>query len=212
MKFKKIILSLLSVVILGTLVLGCSEKPKEEGETPVDPPVKEEPEEIFQETFEEVLFRGDTYKILVTDLFQEEPRENAQTILSYYNEAYESHLWIREIQKDALPGQLSLADYEALFLAAMGTMTLENRQDNAYDEQPGVRLQLSGEIEGVGTSYMVQLYAMEDHFLEILLWSFTENILQNQGYYEDLMNSFEVVDTHTEEAVEEADVAEEEAP
>ena len=75
-----------------------------------------------------------------------------------------------------------------------------------------MRLQLSGEIEGVGTSYMVQLYAMEDHFLEILLWSFTENILQNQGYYEDLMNSFEVVDTHTEEAVEEADVAEEEAP
>jgi|GEM_PF-1154341 len=211
MKLKKIILSLLSVVILGTLVLGCSEKPKEEGKTPVDPPIKEEPEEIFQETFQEVIFGEDTYKILVTDLFKEEAREDAQTILSYYNEPYESYLLIREIPKDTLPEQLSLEDYETLFLTAMDTLILEERQDNAYEEHEGVRLHLSGQIEGVGTSYRIQLYDMEDHFLEILLWSFTENILQNKDYYEDLLNSFDVLHRHPEEEVDPVDV-EEEAP
>lgn len=140
------------------------------------------------------------HRILITNRFAEKNIEAPDTIY-FYNEQYESHFLIKEGKKSEALGSLSLDEYLSLSKESISAKLeeVEESFEKTISLKPDQKeYYIRGTLEGKSITYAVEVIETEKAFIEMILWSFTENMEENKGYYEDLLRSFERMDVASE--------------
>lgn len=140
------------------------------------------------------------HRILITNRFAEKNIEAPDTIY-FYNEQYESHFLIKEGKKSEALGSLSLDEYLSLSKESISAKLeeVEESFEKTLSLKPDQKeYYIRGTLEGKSITYAVEVIETEKAFIEMILWSFTENMEENKGYYEDLLRSFERMDVASE--------------
>ena len=140
------------------------------------------------------------HRIVLTTRFAEKNIEAPDTIY-FYNEQYESHFLIKEEKKSEALDSLSLDEYLSLSKESISAKLeeVEESWEEALSSKPNQKeYYIRGTLEGKSITYAVEVIETEKAFIEMILWSFTENMEENKGYYEDLLRSFERMDVASE--------------
>lgn len=83
---------------------------------------------------------------------------------------------------------------------------VEESWEEALSSKPNQKeYYIRGSLEGKSITYAVEVIETEEEYVEMILWSFTENIEENKEYYEDLLRSFEKVNVASENSKGEMD-------
>ena len=183
------------VLSLG-MIYGCSSLDKtKEGMDPGTSVSIKEPEK-----FQVYPLDHGMHRILITNRFAEKNIEAPDTIY-FYNEQYESHFLIKEGKKSEALGSLSLDEYLSLSKESISAKLeeVEESFEKTLSLKPDQKeYYIRGTLEGKSITYAVEVIETEKAFIEMILWSFTENMEENKGYYEDLLRSFERMDVASE--------------
>lgn len=199
---KKVSIGMCLVLSLG-LIYGCSslDRTKEEM-SPGTSVSMEEPEK-----FQVYPLGNGMHRILITNRFEEKNIESPDA-LYFYNEQYESHFLIKEEKKSEAWGSLSLEEYLSLSKESVSSRLeqVEESWEEALSSKPNQKeYYIRGSLEGKSITYAVEVIETEEEYVEMILWSFTENIEENKEYYEDLLRSFEKVNVASENSKGEMD-------
>ncbi|SDI53666.1 hypothetical protein SAMN05421804_10351 [Proteiniclasticum ruminis] len=190
------------VLSLG-LIYGCSSLDQiKEGMSPGTSVSMEEPEK-----FQVYPLGNGMHRILITNRFEEKNIESPDA-LYFYNEQYESHFLIKEEKKSEAWGSLSLEEYLSLSKESVSSRLeqVEESWEEALSSKPNQKeYYIRGSLEGKSITYAVEVIETEEEYVEMILWSFTENIEENKEYYEDLLRSFEKVNVASENSKGEMD-------
>ena len=199
---KKVSIGMCLVLSLG-LIYGCSSLDlTKEGMSPGTSVSMEEPEK-----FQVYPLGNGMHRILITNRFEEKNIE-APDALYFYNEQYESHFLIKEEKKSEAWGSLSLEEYLSLSKESVSSRLeqVEESWEEALSSKPNQKeYYIRGSLEGKSITYAVEVIETEEEYVEMILWSFTENIEENKEYYEDLLRSFEKVNVASENSKGEMD-------
>ncbi|WP_312712928.1 hypothetical protein [Proteiniclasticum ruminis] len=199
---KKVSIGMCLVLSLG-LIYGCSSLDQtKEGMSPGTSVSMEEPEK-----FQVYPLGNGMHRILITNRFEEKNIESPDA-LYFYNEQYESHFLIKEEKKSEAWGSLSLEEYLSLSKESVSSRLeqVEESWEEALSSKPNQKeYYIRGSLEGKSITYAVQVIETEEEYVEMILWSFTENIEENKEYYEDLLRSFEKVNVASENSKGEMD-------
>ncbi len=199
---KKVSIGMCLVLSLG-LIYGCSSLDlTKEGMSPGTSVSMEEPEK-----FQVYPLGNGMHRILITNRFEEKNIESPDA-LYFYNEQYESHFLIKEEKKSEAWGSLSLEEYLSLSKESVSSRLeqVEESWEEALSSKPNQKeYYIRGSLEGKSITYAVQVIETEEEYVEMILWSFTENIEENKEYYEDLLRSFEKVNVASENSKGEMD-------
>lgn len=183
------------VLSLG-MIYGCSSLDKtKEGMDPGTSVSRKEPEK-----FQVYPLDHGMHRILITNRFAEKNIETPDTIY-FYNEQYESHFLIKEEKKSEALDSLSLDEYLSLSKESISAKLeeVEESLEETLSLKPDRKeYYIRGTLEGKSITYAVEVIETEKAFIEMVLWSFTENMEENKGYYEDLLRSFERMDVASE--------------
>ncbi|WP_313126731.1 hypothetical protein [Proteiniclasticum ruminis] len=199
---KKVSIGMCLVLSLG-LIYGCSSLDQtKEGMSPGTSVSMEEPEK-----FQVYPLGNGMHRILITNRFEEKNIESPDA-LYFYNEQYESHFLIIEEKKSEAWGSLSLEEYLSLSKESVSSRLeqVEESWEEALSSKPNQKeYYIRGSLEGKSITYAVEVIETEEEYVEMILWSFTENIEENKEYYEDLLRSFEKVNVASENSKGEMD-------
>ncbi|WP_031575504.1 hypothetical protein [Proteiniclasticum ruminis] len=199
---KKVSIGMCLVLSLG-LIYGCSSLDQiKEGMSPGTSVSMEEPEK-----FQVYPLGNGMHRILITNRFEEKNIESPDA-LYFYNEQYESHFLIKEEKKSEAWGSLSLEEYLSLSKESVSSRLeqVEESWEEALSSKPNQKeYYIRGSLEGKSITYAVEVIETEEEYVEMILWSFTENIEENKEYYEDLLRSFEKVNVASENSKGEMD-------
>lgn len=199
---KKVSIGMCLVLSLG-LIYGCSSLDQtKEGMNPGTSVSMEEPEK-----FQVYPLGNGMHRILITNRFEEKNIESPDA-LYFYNEQYESHFLIKEEKKSEAWGSLSLEEYLSLSKESVSSRLeqVEESWEEALSSKPNQKeYYIRGSLEGKSITYAVEVIETEEEYVEMILWSFTENIEENKEYYEDLLRSFEKVNVASENSKGEMD-------
>ena len=199
---KKVSIGMCLVLSLG-LIYGCSSLDQtKEGMSPGTLVSMEEPEK-----FQVYPLGNGMHRILITNRFEEKNIESPDA-LYFYNEQYESHFLIKEEKKSEAWGSLSLEEYLSLSKESVSSRLeqVEESWEEALSSKPNQKeYYIRGSLEGKSITYAVEVIETEEEYVEMILWSFTENIEENKEYYEDLLRSFEKVNVASENSKGEMD-------
>ena len=199
---KKVSIGMCLVLSLG-LIYGCSSLDQtKEGMNPGTSVSMEEPEK-----FQVYPLGNGMHRILITNRFEEKNIESPD-VLYFYNEQYESHFLIKEEKKSEAWGSLSLEEYLSLSKESVSSRLeqVEESWEEALSSKPNQKeYYIRGSLEGKSITYAVEVIETEEEYVEMILWSFTENIEENKEYYEDLLRSFEKVNVASENSKGEMD-------
>lgn len=199
---KKVSIGMCLVLSLG-LIYGCSSLDlTKEGMSPGTSVSMEEPEK-----FQVYPLGNGMHRILITNRFEEKNIESPDA-LYFYNEQYESHFLIKEEKKSEAWGSLSLEEYLSLSKESVSSRLeqVEESWEEALSSKPNQKeYYIRGSLEGKSITYAVEVIETEEEYVEMILWSFTENIEENKEYYEDLLRSFEKVNVASENSKGEMD-------
>ncbi len=199
---KKVSIGMCLVLSLG-LIYGCSSLDQtKEGMSPGTSVSMEEPEK-----FQVYPLGNGMHRILITNRFEEKNIESPD-VLYFYNEQYESHFLIKEEKKSEAWGSLSLEEYLSLSKESVSSRLeqVEESWEEALSSKPNQKeYYIRGSLEGKSITYAVEVIETEEEYVEMILWSFTENIEENKEYYEDLLRSFEKVNVASENSKGEMD-------
>ncbi len=199
---KKVSIGMCLVLSLG-LIYGCSSLDRtKEGMSPGTSVSMEEPEK-----FQVYPIGNGMHRILITNRFEEKNIESPDA-LYFYNEQYESHFLIKEEKKSEAWGSLSLEEYLSLSKESVSSRLeqVEESWEEALSSKPNQKeYYIRGSLEGKSITYAVEVIETEEEYVEMILWSFTENIEENKEYYEDLLRSFEKVNVASENSKGEMD-------
>ena len=199
---KKVSIGMCLVLSLG-LIYGCSSLDQtKEGMSPGTSVSMEEPEK-----FQVYPLGNGMHRILITNRFEEKNIESPDA-LYFYNEQYESHFLIKEEKKSEAWGSLSLEEYLSLSKESVSSRLeqVEESWEEALSSKPNQKeYYIRGSLEGKSITYAVEVIETEEEYMEMILWSFTENIEENKEYYEDLLRSFEKVNVASENSKGEMD-------
>lgn len=199
---KKVSIGMCLVLSLG-LIYGCSSLDRtKEGMNPGTSVSMEEPEK-----FQVYPLGNGMHRILITNRFEEKNIESPDA-LYFYNEQYESHFLIKEEKKSEAWGSLSLEEYLSLSKESVSSRLeqVEESWEEALSSKPNQKeYYIRGSLEGKSITYAVEVIETEEEYVEMILWSFTENIEENKEYYEDLLRSFEKVNVASENSKGEMD-------
>ena len=199
---KKVSIGMCLVLSLG-LIYGCSSLDQtKEGMSPGTSVSMEEPEK-----FQVYPLANGMHRILITNRFEEKNIESPDA-LYFYNEQYESHFLIKEEKKSEAWGSLSLEEYLSLSKESVSSRLeqVEESWEEALSSKPNQKeYYIRGSLEGKSITYAVEVIETEEEYVEMILWSFTENIEENKEYYEDLLRSFEKVNVASENSKGEMD-------
>lgn len=192
---KKVSIGMCLVLSLG-MIYGCSSLDKtKEGMDPGTSVSIKEPEK-----FQVYPLDNGMHRILITNRFAEKNIEAPDTIY-FYNEQYESHFLIKEEKKSEAWGSLSLDEYLSLSKESISAKLeeVEETIEETLSLKPDHKeYYIRGTLEGKSITYAVEVIETEKAYVEMILWSFTENMEENKGYYEDLLRSFERMDVASE--------------
>lgn len=192
---KKVGIGMCLVLSLG-MIYGCSSLDNtKEGMDPGTSVSIKEPEK-----FQVYPLDHGMHRILITNRFAEKNIEAPDTIY-FYNEQYESHFLIKEGKKSEALGSLSLDEYLSLSKESISAKLeeVEESFEKTISLKPDQKeYYIRGTLEGKSITYAVEVIETEKAFIEMILWSFTENMEENKGYYEDLLRSFERMDVASE--------------
>ena len=133
--------------------------------------------------------------ILATDLWEIDSTLHEDSVLSLYNEAYESYLITLIDEKTSFDEEMNIDFYSELIAAA----AMKDLKEAAVTEIESVEIgglsgrkfYVDGLIDGVSVTYIFLIQEKDDQYVQVILWSFTENIENNSAYYNELIESIE---------------------
>jgi len=155
------------------------------------------------ETYKEFFSSSKALSILATDLWQTDPTLHEESDLSLYNEAYQSYLIMLTDEKSSLPDDMNIDFYSELTAAAVAadlkeaTVTESEAVEVAGLE--GRKFSVEGLIDGTSVTYLFLILENSEKYVQGVLWSFTENIENNEAYYDDLIGSVKVHEVESDE-------------
>lgn len=177
-------------VMSMSFMLGCGEQPAQ-----VDMPAVPEIQEI--ETRQEFKNDSGEISIMATDLWSLDETLHEESILSLYNEEYQSYLVILTDEKKTFSKDTSLDQYGQMVSESTmegldkGTGTTMNTLlINGLDARA---FQVEGLVDEISVTYRFLVLEDEAQFHQVVLWSFSENIESNMEYYDEILHSYKIV-------------------
>lgn len=148
------------------------------------------------ETYKEFTSSSKGLSILATDLWKTDSTLHEESDLSLYNEAYQSYLIMLTDDKSSFPDDMNIDLYSEL--TASAAMKDLDEADVTVSETmqveglEGRKFHVNGLIDGTSVTYLFLILENGDEYIQVILWSFTENIENNKAYYDDLIESVKV--------------------
>ena len=155
------------------------------------------------ETYKEFFSSSKALSILATDLWKTDPTLHEESELSLYNEAYQSYLIVLMDEKSSFPDDMNIDLYSELTAAA----AMEELKEASVTESESVKVEglegrkffVEGLIDGTSVTYLFLILENSEKYVQGVLWSFTENIENNEAYYDDLIGSVKVHEVESED-------------
>ncbi|HSL85629.1 MAG TPA: hypothetical protein VK861_01700 [Bacteroidales bacterium] len=178
------------LIIFTSFFVGCGA----EDEFPQDD-VQNQEGSAEIETHEVFTDTSGEFSITATDLWVFDAALHEESSLSLYNEEYQSYPITLFDEKLIFPDVKSLDYYSEL----AGESTRSDLKDGSITEMEqvtvdgmnGKKFDITGDVEDVSVTYKFLVLEDDTNFYQVIMWSFTENIQNNQEYYEDILLSFQ---------------------
>lgn len=148
-----------------------------------------------EETEKYRVFRSSSGKLsmLATDLWEEEETLHEESDISLYNEAYQSYLITLTDDKEKFPDELDMDSYSEYIGAAVMKDLAESKMTETemveIDGLGGRKFKVEGKIDDVSVTYAFLILESEKEYVQVIAWSFTENIENNAAYYDRIIES-----------------------
>lgn len=177
------------LLVMALFFTACGNK--EEG-------IKDEQNEAGQqqkelETYKEFFSSSKELSIMATDLWETDPTFHEESDLSLYNEAYQSYLITLTDKRASFPEGMNIDHYSELTAAAAAKDLKEARGTESESVKveglEGRKFYVKGLIEGTSVTYLFLILENDEKYVQVILWSFTENIENNKAYYDNLIGS-----------------------
>ena len=180
------------LVLLLFLLSACGNNRGEPPESPLNQEGLNEEEEA--EKYRAFMSSSGKLSIVATDLWEEDETLHEESDLSLYNEAYQSYLITLADDKEGVPDELDLDSYSKRIGAAVMKDLAEPKMSETerveIDGLGGRKFQVEGNIDGVSVTYAFLILESEKEYVQVIAWSFTENIENNAAYYDRIIESF----------------------
>lgn len=179
------------LVLLLVFLTACGNN---QGEPP-ESPLNQEGLQEEEETEKYRVFRSSSGKlsIVATDLWEEEETLHEESDISLYNEAYQSYLITLTDDKEKFPDELDMDSYSERIGAAVMKDLAEPRITETemveIDGLGGRKFKVEGKIDDVSVTYSFLILESEKEYVQMIAWSFTENIENNAAYYDRIIES-----------------------
>jgi hypothetical protein len=145
------------------------------------------------ETFKEFFSSSKELSILATDLWETDPTLHEDSDLSLYNEAYQSYLIMLTDEKTSFSEDVDIDLYSELTASAaakdLDEAVVTEGESVEVEGLEGRKFYVEGLIDGVSVTYIFFILENDEKYVQVILWSFTENIENNKAYYDDLIGS-----------------------
>ena len=126
-------------------------------------------------------------------LQEEEETLHEESDLSLYNEAYQSYLITLTDDKEKFPDELDMDSYSERIGAAVMKDLIKPRMTETemveIDGLGGRKFKVEGKIDDVSVTYAFLILESEKEYVQVIAWSFTENIENNAAYYDKIIES-----------------------
>ena len=193
--------TLASILFLAAILFSaCGNDVEEIPESPLNQNGTQEEKERYKEF---TSTSGDL-SILATELWQEDKTLHKESDLSLYNEAYQSYLITLTDDKAAFSDDMDMDHYSELIAASamkdLKEATVTEREAVASNGLEGSKFHVSGNIDDVSVTYVFLVLENEKEFVQVILWSFTENIENNASYYERIIESVKYHEVENDES------------
>ena len=192
----------ISILLVMTIFFSaCGSKEDGITDEPTSQTITEQQNEL--ETYKEFFSSSKTLSILATDLWKTDPTLHEESDLSLYNEAYQSYLIVLTDEKSSFPDDMNIDLYSELTAAA----ATEELQEASVTESESVKVEglegrkffVEGIIDGTSVTYLFLILENSEKYVQSVLWSFTENIENNEAYYDDLIGSVKIHEVESED-------------
>ena len=185
----------ISILLVMTIFFSaCGSKEDGLTDEPSSQTGAEEQNEL--ETYKEFFSSSKALSILATDLWQTDPTLHEESDLSLYNEAYQSYLIMLTDEKSSFPDDMNIDFYSELTAAAVAAdlkeATVTESEAVEVEGLEGRKFSVEGLIDGTSVTYLFLILENSEKYVQGVLWSFTENIENNEAYYDDLIGSVKV--------------------
>lgn len=181
------------LALLLVFLTACGNNRGEPPDSPLNPEGLQEEKET--ETYREFMSSSGKLSIAATDLWEEDQTLHEESDLSLYNEAYQSYLITLADDRERFPEELDLDSYSELIGTTVMKDLAEPRMTETetvkIDSLGGRRFQVEGNIDGVSVTYAFLILENEKEYIQVILWSFTENMENNAAYYDKIIESLE---------------------
>lgn len=155
------------------------------------------------ETHKEFFSSSKELSILATDLWVTDPTLHEESDLSLYNEAYQSFLILLTDEKTSFPEDMDIDLYSELTASAaakdLKEATVTASESVKVEEHDGRKFYVEGLINGTSVTYLFLVLEEDEKYVQVILWSFTENIENNSAYYDDLVGSVKIHEVESED-------------
>lgn len=155
------------------------------------------------ETFKEFTSSSKKLSILATDLWKIDPTLHEESDLSLYNEAYQSFLITLWDEKASFPEDMDIDSYSQLTASAaakdMKEATVTESESVEVEGLEGRKFYVEGLIDGTSVTYQFLILENDENYVQVILWSYTENIQNNSVYYDDLIESVKLHEVESED-------------
>ena len=172
---------------------------------PPESPLNQEGLQAGEETEKYREFKSSSGKLSIaaTDLWEEDEALHEESDLSLYNEAYQSYLITLTEDKEGFPDELDMDSYsERIGAAVMKDLTEPRMTETETVEIAGLggrKFQVQGEIDDVSVTYAFLVLENEKEYVQVIAWSFTENMENNAAYYDTIIESVKVHEVENDE-------------
>ena len=192
----------ISILLVMTIFFSaCGSKEDGITDEPTSQTITEQQNEL--ETYKEFFSSSKELSILATDLWKTDPTLHEESDLSLYNEAYQSYLIVLTDEKSSFPDDMTIDLYSELTAAA----ATEELKEASVTESESVKVEglegrkffVEGIIDGTSVTYLFLILENSEKYVQSVLWSFTENIENNEAYYDDLIGSVKVHEVESED-------------
>lgn len=193
----------ISILLVMTISLSACGIKEEEIKDELNNQTETGQQQNEMETYKEFFSSSKKLSILATDLWETDPTLHEESDLSLYNEAYQSYLITLTDEKTSFPEGMDLDLYSELTASAaakdLKEAVITEIESLNLEGSESRKFHVEGLIDGTSVTYKFLILDNDENYVQVILWSFTENIENNSSYYNDLVESVKVHEVESED-------------
>lgn len=191
---------MLAIVLMAAVSISGCRALKEDLPNSLETPVKsswkstKESVPVIKETLMTFPSEEGGWTVDATNLWLEDNSLHEESSLSLVNAQYNSYFILLQDKKENLPKGIDLTNYAELAgeatLADLKEGEVTSMEDVKFGGITGKRFYIKGKIDDISITYIFLVFQNENDYFQEIIWSSSENIENNQGYYSDILLSF----------------------